>query len=166
MPIIKKPAAKAATKAAVKAAVKADPKPEKPAKPAAPIKVPKNLAQCADRLYVVRQERLALQKQVEQMEREEAALREHLINNLPKSQASGIAGKVARATVETKTVVAVKDWDKLWQYIVKQYPENPGVTAFVQRRVGDTAVKEVWAAGKTVPGCEPFEAVVISLNKL
>lgn len=131
-----------------------------------PVKLPKTLAQCADRLYEVRQQRFALQKQVEAMEREESAIREHLINTLPKSQASGIAGKVARVTVETKTVVSVTNWDDLWKYVVKQYPKNPGVTSLLQRRVGEASVKEIWAAGKEVPGCAPFDVPVVSLNKL
>jgi hypothetical protein len=166
MPTAKKtPAAKPATKAAP--AKKTATKPaEKPAKAATAIKLPKTLAQCADKLYEVRQQRLALSKQVEAMEREEAALREHLIANLPKSQASGIAGKIARASVETKTVVQVEDWDKLYGYMVKQYGKNKGIFSLLQRRVGDATVKEMWAAGKEVPGCKPFDVPVVSLNKL
>lgn len=149
------------TKPAIKPAATAE-----PTKKTAAIKLPKTLAQCADRLYEVRQQRLAIERQAEAMAKEETALREHLISNLPKSHASGIAGKVARASVETKTVVSVKDWDKLYAFMVKQYPKNKGIFAFLQRRVGDAAVKEVWAAGKDVPGCEPLDIPVVSLNKL
>lgn len=163
MPTIKKPAT--ATKAAPAKKTAAKPA-EKPAKAAPTIKVPKSLAQCADKLYEVRQARLAKQKEVEAMEREEAALREHLINNLPKSQASGIAGKLARVTVESKTVVQVEDWDKLYAYMVKQYGKNKGIFSLLQRRVGDATVKEMWQAGKDVPGCKPFDVPTVSINKL
>jgi hypothetical protein len=161
MPTVTK-AAKTATKA--RHTEKAAPAETAPKTP--DVKLPKSLAQCADRLYEVRQKRLALAKDVEAMEREETALREHLIANLPKSQASGIAGKIARVTIETKTVVSVIDWDALWKYLVKQYPKNPGVISLLQRRVGDAAVKDIWANGGEVPGCEPLDVPVVRLNKL
>ena len=131
-----------------------------------PIKLPKTLAGCADRLYEVRQLRLAKQREVEAFEKEESALREHLIQNLPKSQASGIAGKTARASIANKVVVQVTNWDEVYGYIVKNFKKNPGVFALLQKRVGEAAVKEIWEAGKKVPGTQPLEVPTVSLNKL
>lgn len=131
-----------------------------------PIKLPKTLAGCADRLYEVRQLRLAKQREIEIFEKEEAALREHLIQNLPRSQASGIAGKTARASIKNKVVVRVTSWDALQAFIVKNFKKNPGVFALLQKRVGEAAIMEIWEAGKEVPGTEPMEIPVVSLNKL
>lgn len=130
------------------------------------IKLPKTLAGCADRLYTVRQARLAKQRELEVFEREESALREHLIQNLPKSSATGIAGKLARVSILSKLVVQVTDWDALDQYIVKNYKKNPGVFSLLQRRVGDASVKEIWEAGKEVPGTQPLKVPFVSLSKL
>ncbi len=149
-----KPAAKSATKPAPS-------KEEMKAKP-----LPKTLAGCADELYTIRQQRFALQKQVEAIQARESQLSEELINKLPKSAASGIAGKVARVTIETKTVCQVVDWDKVNDYIIKNAKKNPGVFALYQRRIGESAVKEMWEAGKSVPGVEPMEVPRVSLNKL
>jgi hypothetical protein len=129
-------------------------------------KLPKTLAGCADRLYVVRQERLALQRQAEAFAAEETALREYLIDNLPKSSATGIAGKVCRASVETKTVWKADDWNKVRKYIEKEAPKNPGVWALLQKRLSDAAVKEVFASGKKIPGISRMEVPFVSLNKL
>jgi len=128
--------------------------------------LPKTLAACADELYTTRQARFTLQKQVEALVARESALSEELIKKLPKSQASGIAGKVARATIESKLVCQVVDWDKVNAYIVKNAKKDPGVFALYQRRIGEAAVKEMWQAGKEVPGVEPMEIPRVSLNKL
>jgi hypothetical protein len=132
----------------------------------AAFKLPKSLAECADLLFTTRNARLAIKKLMEAEEAKESALREHLINNLPKSQASGIAGKFARVTVSSKTVVSVTDWDKVNEYILKNGKKNPGVFALYQRRIGDATVKEMWAAGKEVPGTAPLDVPVIGINKL
>ncbi len=126
------------------------------AKPAAAPKLPKTLAACADEYYTVMQERLKLQRQVDELKKRETLLAEHLIQNLPKSDATGVAGKLARVTVVNKIRPEVEDWDALYGYIVKQSKKDPGVWALLQRRVGDAAVQEVWNAGKEVPGVKPF----------
>lgn len=129
-------------------------------------KLPKSLAECADLLYTTRKTRLALAKEVEALAAKESALREELINKLPKSQASGIAGKVARASIENKTVYSAKDWDAIHGYILKQHKKNPGVWSLLQRRLGDATCKELFEAGVKVPGVEAMEVPTVSLNKL
>ncbi len=125
------------------------------------IKLPKSLAGCADRLYTIRQERYKIQKTVDAIKEEESALTEHLINSLPKSDATGVAGKIARATVESKRVPQATNWDQVWAYIKKN-----NAWELVQRRLSNEAVKERWDAGKKIPGVEVFNAVTVSLNKV
>lgn len=124
-------------------------------------KFPKALGACADKLYQLREARLAKQKEAEAIEAEEKALKEHLINTLPKSEANGVAGKVARVTVVTKPVPQVKDWEKFYAHVKKT-----GQFELMQRRLSDTAIKERWEAGKSVPGVESFNVVTVSINKV
>lgn len=140
-------------------------KPVAKPEPKAP-KLPKSLAECADLLYTIRQERLAKDKEAAALKAKEFILTEHLIANLPKSSATGVAGKVARVTAVSQTIPQVADWDKLQGYILANGKKNPGVFSLLQRRLGDTAVKEMWAAGKTVPGVEPFDLTKLSINKV
>ena len=126
-----------------------------------PKPIPKQLAACADELYSTREARLALQKQVEALEEREKALKAHLIENLPKSLASGVAGKLARATVVSKEVPQVEDWDKLHKHILKTKDFS-----FLQRRLADGVIKEIWEDGKQVPGVKAFNAVTVSLSKV
>ena len=123
--------------------------------------VPKALAECADLLYTTRQDRLALQKIVEELERRETQLKEQIIAHLPASQATGIAGKVARATIVPKTIPRATDWAAIFKYIKK-------ADAFdlVQRRLSDAAVNERWEHGIEIPGVERFNTKTVSLNKV
>lgn len=127
----------------------------------AKFKVPKSLATCADMLYQTREQRLTLQTTLDELKKQESELRKHLINHLPKSDASGIAGKLARATVKMKEVPQARDWSKVWKYIKKNDRFD-----LLQKRLSDAAVLEMWDNGKEIPGVEHFNAVTISLNKV
>ncbi len=124
-------------------------------------KFPKSLGACADRLYSLRGERLAAQKIADALEAEEKALKAHIINTLPKSEASGVAGKLCRITVVSKEIPQVKDWDKFYKFMGKKKTYD-----FLQRRLNDSLVKEYWDAGQKVEGVEPFTIVSVSMNKL
>lgn len=124
-------------------------------------KFPKTLGACADRVYELRQKRLDAQKIVDAIEEEEKALREHIINTLPKSETTGVAGKLARVTVVTKQVPQVKDWNLFYAYVKKNNAWD-----LMQRRLAAAAVTERWEAGKKVAGVEAFTAVTLSVNKV
>ena len=124
-------------------------------------KFPKAMGACADKLFELRNKRLAGQKLVDEVEAEEKALKSHIIENLPKSEASGVAGKLARVTVVTKQVPQVKDWDAFYKYVKKT-----GSFDMMQKRLSDAAIKERWEAGKEVPGVEHFNVVSVSINKV
>jgi hypothetical protein len=124
-------------------------------------KFPKALGACADKLFELRNKRLAEQKKVDEITAEETALKNHIIENLPKSEASGVAGKLARVTVVTKQVPQVKDWDAFYKYVKKT-----GSFDLMQKRLTDAAIKERWESGKEVPGVEHFNAVSVSINKV
>lgn len=125
-----------------------------------PFKLPKNLAECADMLYQKRIDRLAAQKIVDAIAKEESLLREKIIAELPKSKASGISGKVANATIETKEVPIVQDRTALNTYIKKT-----GRFDLLQNRLSESAVLEMWADKKKVPGVGTFIAIKVSCTK-
>ena len=125
-----------------------------------PIKLPKTMGACADLLYETREKRLAAQKIVDDLAKQEAAVREHIINNLPKTD-TGASGKRARVSVVTKQVPQVKDWDKFYAHVKKT-----GQFELMQRRLADTAIRERWDNGKQIPGVEAFGVVSVSMNKI
>jgi len=125
-------------------------------------KFPKSIGVCADKLYELRQARLALQKDVDEIAAEESALKAHIIDTLPKSEASGVAGKVARVTVVKKDVPQVKDEEAFRKYInrTKRFDLANKLRPTV------AAITEMWESGKEIPGIEKFTVVSISMNKV
>ena len=148
-------AAKKVAKTAVSETVPA--KPKKPGK----FKIPTKLAEVADLYYTTRDRRLAMEKEAESVKAEEAQLREHLINNLPKSQAGGIAGKLARVEIKKRDVPKLADEKKFMKFAKK-----PGNEDLVKETMVVSAVQQRWEAGKAIPGVETFTIVSLSVSKL
>jgi hypothetical protein len=124
-------------------------------------KLPKTLGACADLLYTSRQDRLDVQHTVDDMKGFENRLKDHLIQELPKGEASGIAGKVARVTVVTKQVPTVEDWDKLYAYIKKKNAFD-----LLNRALNVAACTERLEAGEQIPGIGAFTRVDVSCQKV
>lgn len=135
---------------------------EKELKPAKP---PKTMGACADKIYQLRQEISELKKkqaaELEQREVDLKALEEHVINNLPKSEASGVAGKLARITVTKTPVPQVQDWDSFYKHIKKT-----GEFDLLSRGISKEAIRERWGNKKKVPGVGTFDVIKVSVNKL
>lgn len=124
------------------------------------IPLPKSVAGAADKLYTLREARYKLQAQVTKLEAEEGVLREYLIDNLPKSEASGITGRVARAEIVKKRVPQVKSWPDFYKHILRTKDFS-----LMQRRLNEGAVKERWDSKKVVPGVVAFTALSVSVTK-
>lgn len=137
-------------------------------------KAPKTPALATDLLWQVQQRKKEAQAKLDAIEAEESDLKAWLIETLPKSDASGVAGKFCRVTVVRKEVPRVADWTKLYANIVSRYQahvrrkdgQQDGAFALLQRRLGEGAVKEAWANGEGIEGVEKFTAVTLSINKL
>jgi len=125
------------------------------------IKVPKLIGDCADRLFTVRAERLEAQRGLEPFREEEKILTQHIIDTLPKSNTSGVAGKKARVSVTTKTVPTVTDWDAFYAHVLKTKDFS-----LMGRGINAEAIQERWDAKKKIPGIGPFKVVSLSLNKI
>lgn len=128
-------------------------------------KIPKKLAECADLFYELRAKRLEMQKAVDEIAERCKLLQEHLINELPKSNASGISGAVANAKVEVSDIYSVRDWTAFEKYALKQ--ANPFI--FFQRRLNNAALDEVLTSNKklkTIPGVEKFQYAKLSCTKI
>lgn len=135
------------------------------------VKIPKSLAACADEMFRIKTARLAMQKEVEALQKQESALGEHLIENLPKSDAQGVVGRTIKAIIKTKEVVELYGTEEdrfalLYAYVIKNAKKDPGVWSLLQRRVSDSAAKELIAAGKgALIGARLGEVPYVSLTK-
>jgi hypothetical protein len=161
--------------ATVKAPVKPAKKPTAAAdEPAPVVKLPKTLGATVDLLYSTRNERLAINKVATKLETEEKFIKAYLIDELPKSESNGVAGKLARVSIEKGSVPQVEDWPLLYAHIVKTYNDHmkkktglqDSAFSLLNRALNGAAVEEQWDADKKVPGVRSFGIVKVSLNKI
>lgn len=125
------------------------------------MKMPKTVGEAADLLYAKKKERLAKQKEVEVLKDEQLALEDYIIRNLPKSKASGIAGRVARVSVVSEDIPQIEDWTRFYAYVHKHKAYE-----LIQRRISEKAVEERLEAGEKVPGIKMFKVTKVSINKV
>lgn len=136
--------------------MKADAKPKAP-----PIKLPKSLAACADLYSELRDTRLQADKDAAALKVKEQFVKQYLIDNIPKSDATGVAGKVAQVTIVRKRVPRLANWDEFKAHLLKTKDFS-----LINRALNKTAVLERWEAHKTIPGVDAFDDVTLSLHKL
>jgi hypothetical protein len=125
------------------------------------LKVPKTFGAMADALYTTRERRLNLQKEVDALAAFESKLKNKLIDEMPKKDSSGAAGKVARAQITQSDEPQAENWDELYKHIKKK-----GEFDLLNRAVNKSAVKARWDAGKEVPGVRHFTVTKVSVTKL
>jgi hypothetical protein len=134
--------------------------------------IPESIGRCADLYHDVRDLRLAMAKEVEEVEAFERRVKQHIIDNLSKSEDSGAAGlryRAQRVEKEVPRVVAIVDgdedtaagWQRFWDYVAKTRRFD-----LIQKRLADKAVKEMWEAGEVIPGVERFKSVDVSITKI
>lgn len=122
--------------------------------------LPKSIGRCADLYAEVRELRLAMEKEVEPVQKLESTVREFIIANVPEGE-TGASGLKYRAQITKNTVAKVSDWDQLWAYIFKTKR-----TDLLQKRVGEKAVADMWEEGETVPGVEKMHLPSVSITKV
>lgn len=127
------------------------------------VKLPKTLAGCADLYATLRNLRLSKQREANETKAEEGIVREHLIANLPKSQASGVSGKIAQVTVEPVPEPIVTDLKKFLQYVLKSGSFDLITTSSLLKA---DAVKERWADKAKVPGVGSHNVVKLRVHML
>ena len=123
--------------------------------------IPESIGRCADLYHDVRDLRLAMAKEVEEVETFERRVKQHIIDNLSKSEDTGAAGLRYRAQVVTKVKPTVTDWGALHSYVAQT-----GRFDLLQKRASDTAVQATWGEGIEIPGVERFNSVDVSVTKL
>lgn len=123
--------------------------------------MPASIGLCADEYSRVRELRLAMQKLVDNVKERESEIREHIIQNLSKSDDTGAAGKRYRAQIVIKPQPRLSDWDKFTQFVAENNRFD-----LMHKRVADKPVKDIWEEGGEVPGVEAFNVVDVSITKI
>jgi hypothetical protein len=123
--------------------------------------LPGSIGLCADLFAEVRDLRLAMQKLVDEVKARESEIRDHIIDNLSKSDDTGAAGKRYRAQVVRKVKPALKDWIAFTEFVAMEQRFD-----LLQKRMNERAVLDMLEEGQSVPGIERFNAVDVSITKI
>lgn len=127
----------------------------------ADFKKAKSQGQRADFLYTADAHRLKLAREVEAQKKFLCKLEKWFIQQLPETDATGVAGKVARVQVKRKERPSVVDWEKFYNHIKKN-----NAFELLNRAVNVKSVKERWEDNKQVPGVEKFAYKDVSVTKV
>jgi hypothetical protein len=130
-------------------------------KPKKAYKWPKTLAGKADLYYTLREKRLAAEKAIALVEEEEKALKADLINSIPKSEATGVAGKLARVSVTSKKTPQVKDWVAFHAYVKKNDAFD-----MMGKTIKKEAIEDRLEKGVKMPFIEMFNVLSLSVGKV
>lgn len=123
--------------------------------------LPKSIGLCADLYSDVRALRLMMEKEVEVIQARETEIKNHIIDNLSKSDDTGAAGKRFRAQIVMKEVPQLADWAAFTGFVMAYDRFD-----LIQKRLGEKAVKDMWEAGETVPGVAKFNTPTVSITKI
>lgn len=130
--------------------------------------LPKSVGRCADLYHDIREIRLAMEKDVQEVKARETEIQEHIIAQLSASDDTGAAGLRYRAQVLVDRKPRISDdkggWPIFWTWIRKNDFMN-----MVQRRINDKALEEYMAENpdrEAIPGCEMVNVKKLSITKI
>lgn len=137
--------------------------------------MPKTMGRCADLYHDVRELRLAMEKEVEEIKARETEVQEHIINTLSSGEGdTGAAGLKYRAQlvvkpkprlltgVDPQTLLAREGWGIFTSWVRKNDRFD-----MIQKRINESAVMEWQDAEKRVmPGLEMVNVKTLSVTKI
>ena len=126
-------------------------------------KIPSTPGAVADQLYRLIEQRRELEAKVRELKEQETALKEYLLENLPEHGAEGIVGRLCRVNIIHKTLPIAEDWEAVHAWVRKH--ASKGGFAILQKRLNQSAVKEILDSGKTIPGIGIMEQKDLSIRK-
>lgn len=121
---------------------------------------PVGLGGVVDKLYALREKRLALNRQADEIKEQESALTTRLLQLMAEANTSAARGKLASASRYARQLAKVADVKKFLAFVQK---EGDYELATVGARL--EACKDRWEAGQQVPGVTSDSIIRISLTK-
>ena len=114
-----------------------------------------------DSLWSKREEKREAEIKIKAIEAEIASIEESLMERMDKEETSKSQGTKASVSITQATVANVEDWAAFHAYIAKNKYFH-----LLQKRASDPAVRELWDAGKKVPGVQPFTKRKLNIRSL
>ena len=134
---------------------------------------PKSLGARIDKLYSLRQDAKTLTKEfeaaakrlpegrrLERVNAQIAALEEHLIESVKKSELEGAAGKLARCSIRHPEHYSIENPTTFFAYVKRHSAWD-----LLPKRIAPDAYRERVREGKRVPGVRVFTETKLSVTK-
>lgn len=118
------------------------------------------LGEAIDTLYQTRAARLAMAKEVKELQVKEAEAKVNVLKLLGESGLAKASGKLATAGITTEDIPYIKDWDQVYDYI-----KSNDRFDLLQKRIGVVAWRDLFKDGILVPGTEAGVDTDLSLTK-
>lgn len=114
-----------------------------------------------DLLYSTREQRLALDRQAEELKQKERDLKDWLLNNLSKQELTRLAGKLGQVSLKRSDVGTIADLPAFQKFVKK----NDAFDLY-QRRLNLEACRLRWEEGKEIAGVERSVLVDLTVSKV
>lgn len=128
------------------------------------VSYPASLGACIDLGFKLREMRKVLEGKAQELQEQETALKEHILECFKDQKIDGARGKKGLASFVAKLVPQVDPdqggWPAVYKYIAKH-----GAWELLQKRFGEKAVQERWDAGESIPGVKAFTNKQIKFTK-
>lgn len=137
-----------------------------------PLKVgsalPQSMGRCADLYHDIREMRLAMEKETEEIKARETEIQEHIIATLSTGDDTGAAGLKYRAqvVVKPKPRLLTGEGGDGWGIFTSWVRKNDFFN-MIQKRLNETAIQE-WsdAERRMPPGVERVNVKTLSITKI
>lgn len=120
-----------------------------------------NVGEKIDALYELRQERLNLEKHVDDAKLQEKTLESEIMLELNSLSATMLRGSKASFSVSKEVVPSVQSWGLLYDFI-----KGENDFTLLHKRISSTVWREYTDDGLLVPGTTAMELPKVSLRKL
>lgn len=118
------------------------------------------LGEAIDNLYTARAARLAMAKEIKDLQATEATAKLVVLKMLGESGLAKASGQLATAGITTDDIPFIKNWDEVYEYIKINDRFD-----LLQRRIGVVAWRDLYKDGILVPGTEAAIDTDLSLTK-
>lgn len=124
-------------------------------------KMPRSIGRCADAYHDVRVLRLEMKKQTDAIQARETEIKDHIIENLSKSDDTGASGLRYKALITESEAASADDWDDIYDFIM----ENDRFD-LLGKSLNQKSVKEMWDNDEKVPGVKKVNVKKVSITKI
>lgn len=113
----------------------------------------------ADTYYETREKRLAMQRAVDAVEKEEKKMKAELIAAFKEHNFKAIGGHIVTITHKLKKTAIATDWNKVHEYIIANDAWD-----IMQKRLTQSAIDLRWEDKISIPGVEAFPVDDLSIS--